>query len=152
MLRQKYSKKKRREKFKNKTKKKYSGGGPEVRTRPNTGRRARAQRKRDEAVMKQNEDMLERLNREAGIATSRQNEEAMQKLLEDSVPESCSARAKRHPICKTCGWTKDPAALKKCKCCPSSPQETPGARGKRPTQSSFGATSSPPQCRLQSEQ
>lgn len=84
MLRQKYSKKKRREKFKNKTKKKYSGGGPRGRTRPNTGRRARAQRERDEAVMKQNREMLERLNRDAGIATQRQNEETMQKLLEDS--------------------------------------------------------------------
>ena len=88
MLRQKYSKKKRREKFKNKTKKKYSGGGEGDRTRPNTGRRAREKRKKEEAVMKQNEEILERLNREAGIATSRQNEETMQKLLEDSSSSS----------------------------------------------------------------
>ena len=38
--------------------------------------------------MKQNEEILERLNREAGIATSRQNEETMQKLLEDSSSSS----------------------------------------------------------------
>ena len=88
MLRQKYSRKKRREKLKNKTKKKYSGGGPGGRTRGNTGRRARAQRKKEEAVMKQNEEIMERLNRDAGIATSKQNEEAMQALLEDSSSSS----------------------------------------------------------------
>ena len=87
MLRQKYSRKKRREKFKNKTKKKYRGGGP-GRTRASTGRKKREKREKEQKMMKENEEIMERLNREAGIATSKQNEEAMQKLLEDSSSSS----------------------------------------------------------------
>jgi hypothetical protein len=58
---------------------------------------------------------MERLLSEAGVA-------AGEAAAADEVPQSCSAKARRHPICRTCGWTKDPGAVKKCKCCPGSPQ------------------------------
>ena len=129
MLRQKYSKKKRREKQKKRRKTRKIGGTKNPKRKISKEKRAEAER------MSLNPEALNnRLNNENRDTMTRLMEDANSKEMErmlseagaaataDEVPPSCSAKARRHPICRTCGWTKDPGALKKCKCCPNSPQ------------------------------
>ncbi len=152
MLRQKYSKKKRREKQKKRRKTRKIGGtkNPKRKISKEKRRAAAAMSMHPEVLRDQNrtamtrlmEDAnskeMERMLSEAGAAPG--ESEAGASAAADEVPQSCSAKARRHPICRTCGWTKDPGALKKCKCCPNSPQARRALAAEKAAAESAGAS------------
>ena len=134
MLRQKYSKKKRREKQKKRRKTRKIGGTKNPKRKISKKKReaAAAMSKHPEVLDNENRDTITRLTEEANrkemermlseAGAAPGESEAGASAAADEVPQSCSAKARRHPVCRTCGWTKDPGAVKKCKCCPGSPQ------------------------------
>ena len=114
MLRQKYSRKKR---LKKRRKTRKIGGTKNPTPKPLT------KKQREDVFMKSvHPDVVDQQNSDAMIRLfNKENEATLERLKRESKP-SCSPKARRHPICRTCNWTTDPGALEKCKCCPGSPQ------------------------------
>mgnify|MGYP001256228786 CR=1 FL=1 len=127
MLRQKYTRKKKKAKLKNQTKKMY--GGMYSRTRSSTGKRGRRKVKKrlarihDSDMEEQNREKLHELLAENKLEQML----AAEGISAEGIPRSCSKKAQNSPVCRVCGWTKDPGALEKCKSCPGSPQSLEAA-------------------------
>lgn len=57
-----------------------------------------------------------------GFYTTKMDDSSESAGASKSVFDHCTAKDKKSPICRVCGWTNDPKAKEKCLCCPDSPQ------------------------------
>ena len=57
-----------------------------------------------------------------GFYTTKMDDSSESAGASKSVFDHCTAKDKKSPICRVCGWTNDPNAKEKCLCCPDSPQ------------------------------